>query len=69
MFNVHGESIVPSIVTFGAQMTKKTLKTLDNNNGIQNPNGSNIMYKSSHMMDSSLCIHSEGYIRGKTQMF
>jgi len=35
MFNVDGESIVPSIVTLGAQMTKKTLKTLDNNNGIQ----------------------------------
>ncbi len=30
-----GESRVPSIVTLGAQMIKKTLKTLDKNNEIQ----------------------------------
>ncbi len=35
----------------------------------KNPHGSNIVYKSSHMMDSSLCIHSEGYTRGRTQIF
>jgi len=32
---VDGESRVPSIVTLGTLMTKKTLKTFHNNNGIQ----------------------------------
>jgi hypothetical protein len=32
---VDEESKVPSVTTLGAQMANKTLKTLDNNNGIQ----------------------------------
>jgi hypothetical protein len=33
--NVGEESRVPSVITLGARMAKKALKTLDNNNGIQ----------------------------------
>ncbi len=33
--SVGEESRIPSIITFGAQMAKKALKTLDNNDGIR----------------------------------
>jgi hypothetical protein len=32
--SVGGESRIPSIITLGARMAKKALKTLDNNNGV-----------------------------------
>jgi hypothetical protein len=33
--SVSGESRIPSVITLGAQMAKKALKTPDNNNGVR----------------------------------
>ncbi len=54
--NVGEESKISLVITPGARMTKKALKTPDNNNGARDPHESSTLYKNSHMMALQLII-------------